>query len=171
MRKHQCGSISAEASCGRPLCRNVKPTVSLIELKGPAMLSVKSALPLFVVLLLYSAAAAAEPQLAHMVFFRLAEPTDAHREQLVKACHEHLSGHEGTVYFSVGVRGKEFDREVNDREFDVALHMVFLNKAAHDKYQPHPRHLKFISENKHLWNKVRVFDSYVAVKPNKKSPQ
>ena len=34
-------------------------------------------------------------------------------------------------------------------------------KAAHDTYQDHPRHLRFIEENKELWSKVRVFDSYL----------
>ncbi len=32
--------------------------------------------------------------------------------------------------------------------FDVALHLVFANKQAHDTYHTHPRHLKFIKENK-----------------------
>jgi hypothetical protein len=41
---------------------------------------------------------------------------------------------------------------------------VFKDKAAHDKYQTHERHLKFIEENKALWGKVRVFDSYIKVK-------
>jgi hypothetical protein len=54
-------------------------------------------------------------------------------------------------------------RDVNDRDFDVALHVVFRNRAAHDKYQTHPRHLKFIEEAKALWKKVRVFDSYVSM--------
>ena len=41
----------------------------------------------------------------------------------------------------------------------MALHLVFADKAAHDKYQDHPEHLKFIEENKAVWAKVRVFDS------------
>ena len=44
-------------------------------------------------------------------------------------------------------------------------HLVFVNKAAHDKYQEHPRHLKFIEENKENWEKVRVFDSYLSPAP------
>ncbi len=104
---------------------------------------------------------AAEPHLAHMVFFTLAEDTPKHREQLVAACQKYLSDHEGTVYFSAGTIAEEFDRDVNDTKFDVALHLVFVNKAAHDKYQTHPQHLKFIDENKQLWSGVRVFDSYV----------
>ena len=108
-------------------------------------------------------AAAGEPQLAHMVYFTLNQDTDAAKKKLVAACKKHLSGHEGTVYFSAGVIVKELQREVNDRNFHVALHMVFRDKAAHDKYQTHPRHLKFIQENKDSWSGVRVFDSYVSV--------
>jgi hypothetical protein len=63
------------------------------------------------------------------------------------------------AYFSVGTLNSELKREVNDRDFDVALHLVFKNQAAHDRYQEHPRHLAFINEAKDLWSKVRVFDS------------
>lgn len=112
-------------------------------------------------------AQAEDKPLAHMVFFTLAENTESNRQALVAACEKHLTDHEGTVYFSAGVRGEEFDRDVNDRGYDVALHLVFASKAAHDKYQTHPRHLKFIEENKQLWSKVRVFDSYLP--PAKKS--
>ena len=52
-------------------------------------------------------------------------------------------------------------RDVNDRDFDVALHLVFKSKAAHDQYAKAERHLKFIEENKATWKKVRVFDSYL----------
>jgi len=107
------------------------------------------------------------PQLGHMVFFELVENTPAAREKLAAACTKHLSGHEGTVYFSVGTLAEEYQREVNDRGFHVALHLVFKSKAAHDKYQTHERHLKFIEENKDLWKKVRVFDSYLAPPPPK----
>jgi hypothetical protein len=55
----------------------------------------------------------------------------------------------------------ELDRPVNDRDFDVALHMVFDGKASHDKYQEAPRHKQFIEEQQKNWKKVRVFDSWV----------
>src|SRR5690606_32973011 len=102
-----------------------------------------------------------DPQLAHIVYFKLKDSSPASREKLVAACQKYLSGHEGTVYFSVGVLAEEFQRDVNDRDFDVALNLVFENKAAHDKYQEHPRHTKFIEENRDTWAKVRVFDSYI----------
>jgi hypothetical protein len=109
-----------------------------------------------------SAARAADRNVAHMVYFKLKESSPENRQKLVEACQKYLSGHEGTVYFSAGVLAEEFDREVNDRDFDVALNVVFANKAAHDAYQTSERHLTFIAENRATWEKVRVFDSYVA---------
>jgi hypothetical protein len=106
-------------------------------------------------------AQAAEPQVAHMVFFKLAENNAANQKKLVSACNKYLSDHEGIVYYSAGVRAKELKREVNDLDFDVSLHLVFENAAAQEKYQSHPEHLKFIAESKDLWSGVRVFDSYV----------
>ncbi len=77
------------------------------------------------------------------------------------ACKKYLSGHPGTVSFAVGVLARDLNRPVNDQDFDVSLHVVFTNKAAHDKYQKAEKHLKFIDENKGNWKKVRVFDSYL----------
>jgi hypothetical protein len=105
--------------------------------------------------------AAAGPELAHMVFFELKDASDANRERMVRACKDYLSGHDGTVYFSVATRNEAMEREVNDKDYDIALHLVFKDKAAHDTYHDHPRHKKFIAESQSLWSKVRVFDSDV----------
>ncbi len=77
------------------------------------------------------------------------------------ACKKYLTDHPGTVRFAVGTLAEEMKRDVNDRDFDVALHLVFKNKAAHDQYSKAQRHLTFIEENKDNWKKVRVFDSYL----------
>jgi hypothetical protein len=100
-------------------------------------------------------------QFSHTVFFNLAEPSDANREKLIEACKKYLSKHKGTVYFSVGTLAAEMDREVNVRDFDVSLHVVFDDRAAHDAYQQHPRHKQFVEEHSGLWKQVRVFDSYL----------
>lgn len=112
-------------------------------------------------------AEAAEPQMAHMVFFKLKDRSGDAKERLVAACNERLSGHEGVVHYSAGVIASDMKREVNDREFDVSLHLVFANQAAHEKYQKHPRHLKFVEEHSAAWESVRVFDSYLARLPKK----
>ena len=114
-----------------------------------------------------TASGAGEPMLAHMVFFQLKEPTDKARATLIEACKKHLSGHKGTVYFSAGVIAADMNREVNDKEFDVALHVVFKNRKCHDTYQTDPRHVEFVERFKESWKTVRVFDSYVVPLPRK----
>ena len=103
---------------------------------------------------------AAKPDpLAHIVFFTLQDSSPAKRDELMDACRKYLTGHPGTIYFSVGTPNPELVRPVNDREFDVSLHVIFDNKAAHDRYQQDARHMQFIEENKANWKLVRVFDS------------
>ena len=97
---------------------------------------------------------------SHMVYFTLKDQSPQARRELVDACHEHLSGHPGTVLFAAGIRA-DTSRDVNDRDFDVALQLVFEDQAAHDRYQVADRHEKFIEQQKHNWDKVRVFDADV----------
>lgn len=104
---------------------------------------------------------AVEPMLAHNVYFSLHDNSPAARAKLVEACKKYLSGHPGTVFFAVGTLAEELDRDVNDRDFDVGLHLIFQNMKAHDDYQQAPRHNQFIAENEAGWKKVRVFDSLV----------
>jgi hypothetical protein len=99
--------------------------------------------------------------MAHIVFFKLKDSSQDAKVRLMKACEEYLAGHKGTVHFSVGVRAEDMDREVNDLDFDIALHLVFRTQADHDRYQADERHLKFVEEYGDSWSNVRVFDSYI----------
>ena len=99
--------------------------------------------------------------LAHIVFFTLKDASPEACDKLVAACNKYLTDHPGTVHFSAGTRAEQYQREVNDADFHVALHVVFENTAAHDQYQVAERHLQFIAENKDNWSQVRVFDSNV----------
>ena len=101
--------------------------------------------------------------LAHDVYFSLNDASPAARAELVAACQRYLTGHKGTLSFSVGVVAAELARPVNDRDFDVALHITFASRAAHDLYQEHPRHEQFIAEQQENWKRVRVFDSLIEV--------
>ncbi len=100
-------------------------------------------------------------KLAHIVYFKLKDDSPEKQEHMVAACQKYLKDHPGVVFFAAGTLAKEFQREVNVRDWDIALHVVFENKKFHDDYQVHPEHLKFIAENKDSWAAVRVFDSYV----------
>jgi hypothetical protein len=99
--------------------------------------------------------------LAHDVYFTLQDASPAARQKLVDACRLYLSGHEGATFFAAGSRAEDMAREVNDRAFDVSLHVYFKDKAAHEAYQEHPRHKQFIAEMSSNWKTVRVFDSWV----------
>jgi hypothetical protein len=110
--------------------------------------------------------------LSHDVYFSLNDNSEAAKQRLVQACQKYLADHPGTVWFDAAVLATEYRREVNDVEFDVALHLVFKDKAAHDRYQEAPRHQQFIEENRDNWKKVRVFDSWILVSahPGLKTP-
>lgn len=100
--------------------------------------------------------------LAHAVFFTLKDRTPAAVAALTASCHRHLAGHEGMIHYSAGPRDPGLARDVNDRDFDVALMTVFADRAAHDRYQTHPRHLAFVAEQGPNFARVRVFDAVTA---------
>jgi hypothetical protein len=99
--------------------------------------------------------------LSHDVYFQLKDNSPAAKQKLVDACKKYLSGHDGEVFFAAGTLAESLKRDVNDLNFDVALHIVFKDMPSHDKYQDAKRHQQFIDENKDNWKKVRVFDSLV----------
>jgi hypothetical protein len=99
--------------------------------------------------------------LAHNVYFTLNDDSEDAVQTLVAACRKYLKDHPGVVFFAAGELAAELQRPVNDRDFHVALHVVFDGREAHDRYQQAPAHLQFIEEQKHNWKQVRVFDSHV----------
>ena len=107
------------------------------------------------------------PMLSHDVYFTLNQSTPEAKKKLVEACKKYLTNHPGGVFFAAGVLAEDLNRPVNDRDFDVALHIVFKDKESHDKYQDAERHKQFIEENKDGWAKVRVFDSVVETQGEK----
>ncbi len=107
----------------------------------------------------------AEALLVHNVYFLLHDRSAAAKNQLVAACRKYLPGHAGIVFFGCGVLAEDLNREVNVRDFDVALHIVFKDQAAHDVYQETDAHHQFIAENKANWQQVRVFDSVARQSP------
>lgn len=113
------------------------------------------------------AAPSAGPVVNHDVFFSLKDSSGAAKEKLVEGCKKYLVQHPGVLFFSVGTLSEELKRPVNDRDFDVALHIVFRDKAAHDNYQVSKLHTEFVAANQPTLAKVRVFDSDVEVVPVK----
>ena len=99
--------------------------------------------------------------LAHNVYFALTDNSPEAVERLVGACKKYLADHPGVVFFAAGGLNPDLAREVNARDFDVGLHVVFDGRESHDAYQEAPEHHSFIEEQKGNWSHVRVFDSDV----------
>ena len=99
---------------------------------------------------------------AHNVFFTLNDAAPAKCGSLVLDCYEYLKETAGAVAFSSGTRAVGCERDVNDVQWDVSLHMVFADRKTHDAYQTAPRHMEFVTRNKANWKKVRVFDTTVS---------
>ena len=98
---------------------------------------------------------------AHNVYFKLKDNSDAKVQELIDACDKYLKPQPGVAYYAAGPVAKDLDREVNDRDWDVGLHVVFKDRESHDRYQEDAKHKQFIEENKDNWAKVRVFDTNV----------
>lgn len=103
-----------------------------------------------------------EQAIAHSVYFTLKDATPEKKTQLVADCKKYLSKPEGSLAFAAGTRGEEFKGQANDKDFDVALVLLFKDKAAFDKYAASEPHKKFIQENLSNWKTVRVFDARVS---------
>jgi hypothetical protein len=97
--------------------------------------------------------------LVHNVYFALEDNSEAAQKRLIEACRKYLVAHPGIVLWACGTLAAELARPVNQRDFDVALHIVFTDQSSHDQYQIAPAHLQFIEENRDNWKKIRVFDS------------
>ncbi len=98
-------------------------------------------------------------KLAHTVFFTLKDKSPEKQQSLVEACQKYLKPQPGVLFFAAGIRDGELAREVNDRNFDVALIILFESRAAHDRYQNDNKHDAFIAEQRDNWERVRVFDT------------
>ena len=97
--------------------------------------------------------------LAHAVAFELADESDA--DELVADCRRLLSDIPGVVMLTVGERGPEFDRALNDQVFDVLLFVVFEDRGAHDAYQVHPDHRELVGTWEPRLAGVRVLDAWI----------
>ena len=103
----------------------------------------------------------AEPMLAHSVYFSLNQDSPEARQRLIAACKQYLTGHPGTLFFAAGGLADDIQWSISDRNFHVALHVVFQTKAYHDQYQDSARHQQFLDETSADWDDVRVFDAYI----------
>ena len=100
----------------------------------------------------------------HNVYFSCKDASPEATQSLIDDCTTYLSKQAGVLSFSCGVLESGLDRPVNDRDFDVSLHILFETRADHDAYQIDEQHDVFIERNKDNWANVRVFDTIVKSK-------
>ena len=100
--------------------------------------------------------------LIHNVYFALKDSSDKARKLLIDECYTYLSGIDGISTFYSGVLTEKNRRPVNDRNFDVGLHVVFESQEAHDNYQASDPHEEFVERNQDNWDNARVFDTTAA---------
>ncbi len=99
--------------------------------------------------------------LAHNVYFLLKDRSEDAVKQMVDDSHRLLAPIPGVVFYAAGTRAP-MERPVNDRHFDVALHVVFENQEGMEAYLTHPSHVEYVDLYQGNWAAVRVFDSVVA---------
>lgn len=101
----------------------------------------------------------------HSTYFKLKDGgSQDTRESYMSACRDYLSTSKGMMSFWVGQRAAGAERPVNDQNFDIAMHQVFLNTAAFEKYNGQdPKHDQFVAEVDRwaVGTTRRVFDSYL----------
>jgi hypothetical protein len=105
--------------------------------------------------------------LGHNLFFSLKEPTEENKAKLIEACKKYLSQHPGIVFFAVGTRDEKLSGGFNDKNYDVALHMIFTGREALGTYARSADHQQFIRETTPLFKGLRIFDSTVEAVANK----
>ena len=94
----------------------------------------------------------------HHVFFWLKENLSAAEVKQFEDGVMSLLHIEHIKFGDIG-RPAATDRPVIDRSYSYSLLLVFENKAAHDAYQPHPIHQKFVETCSPLWDKVLIYDA------------
>ncbi|MBN2475707.1 MAG: Dabb family protein [Pirellulales bacterium] len=95
---------------------------------------------------------------AHDVFFSLKDAGEVAKIALVADSQKYLGSIPGIVSYAAGTRS-DMERDVNDRNFDVSLHIVFQDKAALQEYLVHPMHTAYVARHEPNCQKIRVFNS------------
>ena len=114
------------------------------------------------VMLLATGVGCAAPKYVHAVYFKCKPGTsDCEMDALVADGYELLAQVPSVRRLDSGCRDLNADRDVNDQTYDVGLVVYFDDRAGHDLYADHPKHLEYIEKHKAHWDNVRVFDFIV----------
>lgn len=95
---------------------------------------------------------------SHVVIFWTNPAIATAADELVAGAERYLKPIPGVLHFHVGKMASSH-RPVVDQSYQVALNVVFPDKATQDAYQVHPLHLEFVEKVfKRACTKVLVYD-------------
>ena len=94
----------------------------------------------------------------HHVYFWLKAPGDAQAREALIAGLRTLTAVPEVLWSHIGVPAAS-DRGVVDDSYSVSWLVFLADKAAEDRYQVHPIHLKFVEDCSALWERVVVYDT------------
>jgi hypothetical protein len=94
----------------------------------------------------------------HTVYFWLRDGGTSEDADALAEGVRGLASIPGVLRLHVG-RPAGTPRDVVDNSYAVALSVELADTAAHDAYQVHPEHERFIAEHGHLWSRVQVYDA------------
>ena len=94
----------------------------------------------------------------HHVYFWLKNPESKEDLQGLLEGLRKLSKIDYIKMFHIG-KPADTNRDVIDRTYAVSWMLVFKDKADEERYQTDPIHLNFVNTCKHLWERVKVYDS------------
>ena len=100
-----------------------------------------------------------QTKMIHTVYFWLKpELTSDERENFVKGA-EDLAGAPTVLHYFGGAPAPTEERDVTDHSFDYSIQLHFASIPDQKLYQDDPVHLKFVEEQAHKFQTVKVFDS------------
>ena len=94
----------------------------------------------------------------HHVYFWLKSPGDAQAREALIAGLRTLTAVPEVLWSHIGVPA-ESERGVVDDSYSVSWLVFLADKAAEDRYQVDPIHLKFVEDCSALWERVVVYDT------------
>jgi hypothetical protein len=94
----------------------------------------------------------------HHVYFWLKAPGDAQAREALIAGLRTLTAVPEVMWSHIGVPA-ESERGVVDDSYSVSWLVFLADKAAEDRYQVDPIHLKFVEDCSALWERVVVYDT------------
>ena len=94
----------------------------------------------------------------HHVYFWLKSPGDPQAREALIAGLRKLAAVPDILWSHIGIPA-ESERGVVDDSYSVSWLVFLTDKAAEDRYQVDPIHLKFVEECSPLWERVVVYDT------------